>query len=105
MDLRKLAMDVINYGKKDIHPNSRFLIEKKFEERFGDTADVGMKLWDEGHIDLHQQYFLHAKVTGHDTVMFNLAEYDYPNPGFKMLTDVGIQDYAELVHVLKNYMR
>ena len=102
MDTSKLHTDVCNLDK-DIHPNSRFLIEKQFEKRFGDTADVFMKLWDEGHINLYQEYFLHAKIN-RDRVIFNLAEYDYPNPGFKMLTDVGIQDYPELVNVLRNYM-
>ena len=102
MDTNKLRSDVVNL-KKDIHPNSRFLIEQQFEKRFGDTADVFMDLWDTGRIKLYGDYFLLAKVINKDVVSFNLCKENYPEAGYQMLTNVGIQDYAQLVHVLRNY--
>ena len=102
MNVDKLFKDVCNLGE-DIHPNSRFLIEKHFEERFGDNADVFMDLWNIGRIMLYGDYFLLAKVINKDVVSFNLCKDNYSNVGYEMLTNVGIQDYAQLVHILRNY--
>ena len=101
MDLDKLQNDVLCLSE-NIHPNSRFLIEKQFEKRFGDTADVCMTLWNTGTIKLYGQYFLEAEIKEHDVVIFNLClENEF---GYEYLTDIGIQDYNELVHVLQNYL-